>query len=229
MENIFKKLQVYLKENIDKKSIILVFLAIIIFCFSVYFYSKDNNQELYQDKIESVFLEEENNEDNYEHQENDDNSSDNLLEKSQIVVEIKGEVKNPDVYYLDDGSIIKDLIEMAGGVTENAYLNNINRASVLKNNECIIINNKNDINEDINLSNNPTNMGLDNSNKDGKVNLNKATIEELKSLDGIGDAKAKSIIEYRDSNNGFKSIDDLKNVKGIGEKIFESLKDKIST
>lgn len=61
------------------------------------------------------------------------------------------------------------------------------------------------------------------------VNINSATLEQLKTLNGIGDSKAKNIIEYREKNGGFKSIEDIKNVTGIGEKMFEKIKDKIES
>lgn len=61
-----------------------------------------------------------------------------------------------------------------------------------------------------------------------KININTATLEELMSLKGIGDAKAEAIIEYREAHGPFKCIDDLKNVKGIGDKIFDSIKSEIT-
>lgn len=227
MNTIKTKIIMFVKDKVDKKTIALSILAIAALSFSFYLYGSKKDDTFQKPVMENIFVEEEKkdiNEDNKE----------NLLKAKEIVVEIKGEVYKPDVYYLQEGAIIKDLIEKAGGATENAYLDNINRAAILNNNECINILNKNENIADINTIgvssiNNQASSSGGSSIVDGKVNLNKATLEDLKTLKGIGDAKAQDIIDYRDENSGFKSIDELKNVKGIGEKTFENLKDSIST
>lgn len=228
--NRFKnRIYIFLKDKIDKKTVALGVLAIFALAFSFYLYGSKKEDTFQKPVMENIFLEEDN-----DKKESDESSKDeNLLKKKEIVVEIKGEVNKPDVYYLQEGAIIKDLIERAGGATEDAYLNNINRAAILNNNECINILNKNEVIEDNNVSSNVI-ANSDNSLKgsgemDGKVNINKADLSILKTLKGIGDSKAQDIINYRNENNGFKSIDELKNVKGIGEKTFEGLKESIST
>ena len=153
----------------------------------------------------------------------------NLEEKinekeSLIVVEIKGEVVNPDVYTLNEGSIIKDLIDMAGGLTTEADISNINRAKEIKNHELIIIRNINDkTNEDDVIEDSISEEVID----DTLISINNSDIEQLKEIPGIGEVKAKAIISYRESNGKFRSIDELKNVDGIGEKTFEKIKDNI--
>ncbi|WP_347564398.1 helix-hairpin-helix domain-containing protein [Clostridium sp. SM-530-WT-3G] len=139
---------------------------------------------------------------------------------------MKGEVKNPDVYVLEENSIVKDLIEKAGGLTENADINSINRAKQLQNHELIYIYNKNE-ESSINVSENTAQSSI-NTQVNSKVNINSATIEELKTLKGIGESKANSIIEYREKSGAFKSIEDIKNVDGIGEKVFEKIKDSLT-
>lgn len=129
----------------------------------------------------------------------------------------------PDVYTLSEGSIIKDLIEMAGGLTEEADISNINRAKEINNHDLIIIRNINDVNIDVEAENNEVNEESD----DGKISINDSDISKLKEIPGIGEVKANSIILYREKNNGFKSIEELKNVDGIGEKTFEKIKDSI--
>ena len=140
-----------------------------------------------------------------------------------VVVEIKGEVNNPDVYTLKEGSIIKDLIEIAGGLTSNADISNINRAKEIKNHELIVIRNINDINIEVESIEAEINQESD----DGIININDADLSKLKEIPGIGDVKANAIILYREENGGFKSIEEIKKVDGIGEKTFEKIKNSI--
>ena len=115
-----------------------------------------------------------------------------------------------------EGSIIKDLIDMAGGVTEEADLSCINRAEELVNHELIIIGNINDETESSVVQNSSVSSGnsTDNDSKSSTlININTADLEQLKKITGIGDIKAQSIIDYREANGGFKSLEELKNVK----------------
>ena len=175
---------------------------------------KDNSNYLKETEEENNNLLIENNNENSNLQKSSNNT---------IVVEIKGEVMNPDVYTLSEGSIIKDLIEMAGGLTTEADISNINRAKEINNHDLIIIRNINDVNIDVEAENNEVNEESD----DGKISINDSDISKLKEIPGIGEVKANSIILYREKNNGFKSIEELKNVDGIGEKTFEKIKDSI--
>ncbi|MGL4772471.1 MAG: helix-hairpin-helix domain-containing protein [Clostridium sp.] len=156
----------------------------------------------------------------------DEDKKEVIKEEKFIVVEIKGEVKKPDVYKLEDGSIINDLIDKAGGITENADISNINRAEKLQNNKCIVINSKEDvetgdINSSIMVGSNQVH------NKSDIININTATLAELDTLPGIGPVTAEKIIQYREENGGFKNIEELMNVDRIGSKSFEKLRDKI--
>ena len=235
----------------DKKKVgILIILSIVLISFG-FLYVKSGFKELKKNDTESIFVDDsENNEAiNENKSSNNKNSNSNskisstkkdnsdILNKAAtvsaqdktIIVEIKGEVKKPDVYTLNENAIVKELIEVAGGLTENAELSNINRAKKLQNHELVYIANKNDVNKEGKNTNSQIatsqNQGQGVSNK--KVNINSAVLEYLKTLNGIGDSKAKSIIEYREQNGGFKSIEDIKNVTGIGEKMFERIKDQI--
>jgi len=233
----------------DKKKMGILIILSIVAIASGLLYAKSGFKELKKNDTESIFVD--NSENNEEISENKDsnkknsNSKNNRTKKDNgdisnkeatdslqdktIIVEIKGEVKKPDVYTLNEDAIVKELIEAAGGLTENAELSNINRAKKLQNHELVYIANKNDINKEAKDTNAQgstiKNQGQGVSNK--KVNINSATIEDLKTVNGVGDSKAKSIIEYRDKNGGFKSIEDIKNVTGIGEKMFERIKDQI--
>lgn len=216
----------------NKKRIGIVAILGIILIISGVVYSQYGFKELKKNDTESIFVDADKiniDDDVLKNKSIDDKgkSEDATidLKNKDIVVEIKGEIKRPDVYTLDENSIVKDIIDKAGGLTENADLSNINRAKKLQNHELIYISNINDKNQNVNMSNNNTILSQGNSN--GKININLATLDELKTLTGIGDAKAKKIIEYREQNGGFKSIDDMKNVSGIGDKMFEQIKEQI--
>lgn len=164
---------------------------------------------------------------------NEEKNQDVKTERKNIVVEIKGEVVKPNVYTLAENSRVNDIIEKAGGLTSEANINNINRASLLSDGECIVIRNINDKDVDMqeeNLNNkvNTLSQGSSSASSGDSININTASKDELKTLSGIGDTKAEAIIEYRDSNGGFKSIDELKNVSGIGEGTLNKIREKIN-
>ena len=145
-------------------------------------------------------------------------------ESTKIVVDIKGEVKKPDIYWLEEDSIIEDLINIAGGVTEEGDLSKINRAEKLNNHEVVVIPNINDEESEGETIISST----INNNKDNKININTANSAELDSLSGIGPSKAEAIIKYREENGNFKTIEEIKNVTGIGEGLFEKFKENIT-
>lgn len=154
-------------------------------------------------------------------------------EDKEIFVHITGEVENPGVVKLKEGSRIKDVIEAAGGLTENADISNVNLAYVVEDGikikipaieddelskQSIIIE---ESGENIILSDNNT------KEKNKVININTATQTELEGLPGIGPSISIKIIEYRNKNGSFKNIDDIKNVTGIGKSKFEKIKDFI--
>lgn len=205
-----------------------VILAIIIIVVMFVKYSLGGRNDL-KSSSEDIFIDDEIKDKSYDLPSNVSNDS-NCLSQSvsnfkEIVVEIKGEVKNPNIYKLNENSIIEDLINKAGGLTEFADISKINRAEKLQDHIAIVIPNKNDPNSQNTLS---SSVSASSTQGNSLVNLNTATDTELQSLPGVGPSKAKSIIEYREKNGGFKSIDEIKNIKGIGESSFEKLKDKIT-
>lgn len=220
----------------SKKTIGIVIILIMVISISILTYGKNNNS-IFKDKyMDNIFIEDDNKEfesgeiiidggENNIAESSNLNLEEKINEKeSLIVVEIKGEVVNPDVYTLNEGSIIKDLIDMAGGLTTEADISNINRAKEIKNHELIIIRNINDkTNEDDVIEDSISEEVID----DTLISINNSDIEQLKEIPGIGEVKAKAIISYRESNGEFRSIDELKNVDGIGEKTFEKIKDNI--
>ena len=227
-----------------KKSIGLIIVAVIIGGGLLINYIVSGRDSLNKNNNDNIFVEEENEELEENSKENNKQSSSNVkdqgsgeiieLKDNRIVVDIKGEVKNQGVYYLNEGSIVEDLIKEAGGITDKASLDLVNRAEKLTNNKCIIIPSKEESNEikgsqSNNIASMPSSMASTN-NDDGTeiININTASESELVKINGIGPAKAKAIISYREENGGFGSIEDIKNVSGIGEGTFLKIKDYIS-
>ena len=165
---------------------------------------------------------------------------DNNKETNTIKIDIKGEVKKPGVYEVAEDMNVNDAIKIAGGLKKGASTDNINLSKTLKNEMVIIIskklkeNIKNAIKNDAlpsssevigEIKNSDANNIQNDSNK--LISLNKGSLDELMTIPGIGEQKAKQIIEYRNSNE-FTSIEDIKNVSGIGESLFEKIKDYIT-
>ena len=234
MDNMKEKLKNIFKE---KKTIGLTVVLILLLIVSLMTYGKNKSNVFKDEYMNNIFIEEN---DNYNEEQKTNSSKDEIFKEDSsliinntninqqvgniIVVEIKGEVINPDVYSLNEGSIIKDLIEAAGGLTNEADISNINRAKEINNHELIVIR---IINDSVSNENIEINEILEIEIDDGKININTADLNRLKDIPGIGDVKANSIIMYREENGGFKTIDELKNVDGIGEKTFEKIKNNI--
>ena len=139
---------------------------------------------------------------------------------SEIYVDIGGAVNSPGVYKVDDGTRLYELIEKAGGLTEDANIDAINRAEFVEDGQKItvpVISSSDD---------SETSDSGDSTANNGLININTASAEELKELTGVGDAIAQRIIDYRSSNT-FKSKEDIMCVKGIGSATYEKLKDDI--
>jgi competence protein ComEA len=139
---------------------------------------------------------------------------------TSIKVYVAGAVKTPDVYELDEGSIVKDALKKAGGALDSADLVAINLARKINDGEEVVVPYK--------QSSTGASVASITTPSDSKININTATKSQLVSLPGIGDVKAQAIIDYRTKNGNFKRIEDIVNVSGIGEKTFESLKDLIT-
>ncbi|MCG0275551.1 MAG: helix-hairpin-helix domain-containing protein [Thermosediminibacteraceae bacterium] len=144
---------------------------------------------------------------------NVENTSKETTKPSKIVVHVAGAVKNPGVYELDEGCRVIDAIEAAGGQLPEADIAGINLAKKLHDEEKLYV---------PKLGESPAN-----SSPDGRININSAGLEELDKLPGIGPSLAQRIIDYRNQHGPFKSIEELKNVSGIGEKRFEEIKNLV--
>lgn len=142
-----------------------------------------------------------------------------------ILVQIKGHVVNPGIYQLHKESRLMDLIELAGGLTNQADLNRVNNVFILRDGDYFYIPAIGEIIPET-ARNAPENFLLDNSaNFEYPLNLNTATQEALESLPGIGPTKAKDIIAFRDQSGSFESVDDLLNIPGIGPSTLEAIRE----
>lgn len=145
-------------------------------------------------------------------------------QETVIFVDIKGAVKNPGVYQMKVGDRVKDAIDAAGGLTAEADSQKVNLAQRVEDQMVIVVPKVGEEAEAI-----PAGATSKEASKEGKVNINTATVEELKTLKGVGEKKAEAIIEYRKKNGSFKTKEDLMKVRGIGKKLFESFEERIVT
>ena len=159
---------------------------------------------------------------------NNEINSDNLNILNNIIVYICGAVKSSKVVTLKENSRICDAIEAAGGLTSDADLTTINLAYILEDGEKIYIPKKGEnIEDNSSLSSGTLNSSYSNNLKNNKININKATQTELETIPGIGPSTASKILDYREKNGKFSSLDDLKNVAGIGDSKYEKIKNYI--
>lgn len=195
-------------KNIRKYIYIITIIIFIIFCIMVIIRKrelKDNNVN-YKVNKEDIIV-------------NNDKIND---EEEYIYVDIKGEVINPNVYKIKKGLRVIDVINLAGGLTEESDTSNINLSKIVTDEMVIVIKSKNNeevyIDSDVDINNNNNNNQL--------IDINTCTIDELLTLPGIGESKANNIIEYRKKNK-FNTINDIMNVSGISESLFNKIKEYI--
>jgi len=197
----------------DKKSLIIIIFLLIIACISIYFFTKEDTND-YLSTNELYITQ---------------NTVENNTIVEEIIIHIDGEVLNPGLVYLPVGSRIADAISAAGGTTELANIEKVNLAYELKDGQKIYIPSIYDI-EEISYIQNDAGDNIivnDTSSNSSLINLNTATQAELETLPGIGSATASKIIDYRSKNGGFKQIEDIMNVNGIGEAKFNNIKEYI--
>ena len=223
----------------DKKKIIIVVVILILFiAYLIYENIKESSSEIdFNTLLDGAENEEEQNksENIVESEQSKTNETANIEET--IVVHITGEVKKEGEIYLKKGARIVDAIKEAGGETKEADLSQVNLAYELQDGQKIYIPNKNEkISQYIigkngeTMNDNSANTGNESTSynkEEAKVNINTASQAELDSLPGIGPALAQRIIDFRVENGNFNSIEDIQNVKGIGDSKYEDIKDKI--
>ncbi|WP_105209864.1 helix-hairpin-helix domain-containing protein [Streptococcus suis] len=152
----------------------------------------------------------------------EENSTEESEESSQLVVDVKGSVVKPGLYTLESGARVNDAVDAAGGLTSQADPKSINLAQKLSDEAVVYVASKD---EKISVVASTTaSSAMSPEGNESKVNLNTATEADLQTISGIGAKRAADIIAYREANGGFKSVDDLNNVSGIGDKTMESIR-----
>lgn len=209
-------------EQLDKKQkiIIIGILLFILFIIIYYFYSRYQGLEMDSADFE---------------QEIEEGKSEITKEEGKeetVIIHISGAVVKEGIIQIKQGARISDVIEEAGGLQENASLKNVNLAYMVEDGQKIYIPTKEEEEQaeqeySIVQEGNPiSDVKQEGGNK--QVNLNKATQTELEELPGIGSSTALKIIQYREENGKFRSIEDIKNVNGIGEAKFNNIKEYIT-
>lgn len=213
--------------NLKNKIIIAVGAIIIAITVGIYFYktTKDNSEiEITEDNLTTNTAVENNNEIVEE-------------ENNTIVVHITGEVNYPGVVVLKEGARVVDAIEAGGGETDEADLSSLNLAYMLSDGEKIYVPNKEETSQESQEreyitsakdNSEQSEKGAKSTGTNFKININTAKQEELTQITGIGESTAKKIIEYRTQNGKFKSIEDIKNIPGIGDSKFNAMKEEIT-
>lgn len=203
-----------------KKTIIILCTIIVVLGGIIFILYKNNSNS--KEEVVDIFEEPE------EIKQEESNSK-------KVIVDIKGMINNPGVYEVDSNLRVNDVIELAGGLKEGADTSNINLAKLVSDEMTIIIYSTEEVLEkfkqEVCICNCPyiQNDACINSNNDSNlININTAGIEELTTLTGIGDVKAEAIIKYRSEVGKFKTKEELLNVEGIGEALFEKIKDNIT-
>lgn len=208
-------------ENLSKKQIIIIGIILVTIVVVVVYYFFNSIQEINYENLDNTETE--------ETEENDIKSNITEIEE-KIVVHIAGAVNKEGIVTLKEGERIIDAINQAGGLKENADLTNVNLAYIISDGQKIYIPHIGE--EQKENSENGENIivseSKENSQNTSLININTATVAQLTELSGIGEQTAQKIVNYRKENGKFNSIEDIKNVSGIGESKYNSIKDYIT-
>ena len=174
------------------------------------------------------------------------NTKPEKVEEKKYKVDIKGQINNPGIYEVVISSRVIDVINLAGGLTVNADTSVINLSKKVLDEMVIIVYSKEEVTnfkktkeieqqvqnqcvqKDENSLKNDACISSNNNISTNKISINNASKEELMTLPGIGESKAKDIVDYRTKNGPFKKLEDLKNIPGIGENVYNNLKENIT-
>ncbi len=205
-------------EFLKQRKIIIIIAILVIILIGWKYYDSKNYEEVNSQEILATNTKKENKNSNEE--------------EDMMAVHITGEVKKSGVVKIKEGSRIEDIIEAAGGLTENADITNVNLAFVVEDGMKIRIPSINEEKTDEDYITEDSGKGVimtdeNTSTSSSIININTASESELEQLPGIGPSISSRIIEYRNKNGKFKSIEDIKNVTGVGDSKFEKIKDLI--
>ncbi len=206
-----------------QKTAIIIAGVIIVGIFIFYMTTKSNNYIM--PEVNEI-AEDENKGDGEEPEEEQ-------IVSKEIVVHITGAVQKEGIVRIKEGSRIVDAIEAAGGMTDEINLEMINLAYTLKDGQKIYVPKLSDKEEEKYINGEKaSNIIIDNgteenSSTNAKININTANIAQLETISGIGESTANKIIQYREKNGKFKTIEEIKNVSGIGELKYEGIKNDI--
>lgn len=181
-----------------KTKMLALFLASICFLYGC---RKQEYLEIYQEETDALetFLE-----------------TEKETDQDRIFVDVRGAVAVPGVYELLPGARVFEAIEKSGGLCPEADERRVNQAARLSDGEQLYIPVRGE-----------ETTAVSEREEDGLININTATVKELTSLPGIGEARAEDVIAYREEHGGFSSIEEMKEISGIKDAVFEKIKDKI--
>lgn len=157
----------------------------------------------------------------------EDETDDDAKENEAMKVHITGQINREGVYEIKDGDRLEDLINKAGGLSPDADSKSLNLAMKLEDQMKIYIPSKDEILNQEDASTDQIISNADPSSQEGKININEASKEELMTLPNIGEKRAQAIIDYRESKK-FETIEEIKNVTGIGDKFYQAMQDLIT-
>lgn len=217
----------WMKElNVDKKLLLKVIAGVIILVIAFSMYLARNSDS--EDTVQVLIPKEENHIQEGNEAEEEDVSTAAIVSEKKILIDVSGAVNQPAVVELKEGSRVFEAIELAGGLSKDADTRSTNLAQVLTDGEKLYIPTKKELEETGGSYLQTKNTSVEASGSAELININTANSETLQQLTGVGPSTAEKIIRYRTENGNFKTIEDIKNVSGIGEKTFEKFKNKIT-
>jgi competence protein ComEA len=212
--------------NVDKKLLLKVIAGVIILVIAFSMYLARNSDS--EDTVQVLIPKEENHIQEGNEAEEEDVSTAAIVSEKKILIDVSGAVNQPAVVELKEGSRVFEAIELAGGLSKDADTRSTNLAQVLTDGEKLYIPTKKELEETGGSYLQTKNTSVEASGSAELININTANSETLQQLTGVGPSTAEKIIRYRTENGNFKTIEDIKNVSGIGEKTFEKFKNKIT-